>query len=441
MWPVKGFNSTAANLAALYALFFCASVGLLGLTSIVLVNKALYRQIDSRIEAEMTELQAAASLPAAVMARVQAHGSLLYRLESVGGQQIAGDLDVTGQGKGWSYFIRPEEDGQQESADNFRSLSRPVGAYILTIAEDTDEIENINNVLAGAFIIVGIITTILATLGGIWLGRFYLRRLNQLAATAEEITDGSLALRMPIMPRQSEFNRLSQSLNRMLDRNAVLLDNQRQITNDIAHDLRTPLTRLRQKLEAVDGGKMKAALEEADGLLVIVDSLLRIAEIEEGSRKANFHALNLTKLATRMEEAYAAAFEDQGKQLAVLADETVMVSGDADLLTLLLSNLLENVLVHAEGASSATIEIRDLANEIFLRVTDDGPGIPAGVEEAISRRFYRLDHSRAKPGNGLGLSLVKAIAVLHDAQFQLTRADPGLSIALVWPKQPLESRG
>jgi signal transduction histidine kinase len=433
MWRVK-FNSTAANLAALYALFFCVSVGVLGIVSMVLVNRAFYRQIDQRIAAEMADIASEPSIADAVAQRAKANRNFRYRLESTDGRQIAGDLAVSGHGAGWFDFLLPESTAADETGDKFRGLSQPVGAAVLTIAEDTDEIENINRVLAGTFIAAGMIAAILAILGGIWLGHFYLRRLNRLASTAENITLGSQALRMPLDPREPEFNRLSQSLNLMLDRNAVLLENQRQITNDIAHDLRTPLTRLRQTLEHGAEDERGDTIQEVDGLLLTIDSLLRIAEIEEGSRKSHFRLISLTELTHKVQDAYAAAFEEAGKQLTVDADENVTVRGDADLLAQLLSNLLENVLVHAEGATTAVIELRDFPDDIVLRIVDNGAGIPEGAETRISRRLYRLDHSRGRPGNGLGLSLVKAIAELHGAEMSVIRQSPGLSVGLFWLK-------
>lgn len=306
---------------------------------------------------------------------------------------------------------------------------KPAGGNLLTIAEDTDEIENIRAVLASVFSLAALCASLLAILGGLWLGRFYTRRLDQLANTAEAITDGAFSRRMPLTQSHDEFDRLSSSLNRMLDRNAALLESQRQITNDIAHDIRTPLTRLRQKLEA---GTLDTAIEEADGLLGTLTSMLRIAEIEEGARTASFTAIDLAQIAGKIEEAFATSFEEQGKHLATRTDGEALVQGDPQLLIQLLSNLVDNALVHTPHGTHVLVEVRKTAHETSLAVVDSGPGVPEADMQRIFQRFYRLDRSRNTPGNGLGLSLVSAIANLHGAKLSVANMHPGLKIVLSW---------
>ena len=432
MWSAKSLRSTGARLAAFYAALFSLSVIALGVISGVLIDAALRRQIDTRISAEMNDLLAisthAGPLADVIKSRVGNEKGLKYRLETASGTLIAGDLAPAGKTQGWFNFSLMEN-GQEEEADSFRGFMKPAGGNLLTIAEDTDEIENIRAVLASVFSLAALCASLLAILGGLWLGRFYTRRLDQLANTAEAITDGAFSRRMPLTQSHDEFDRLSSSLNRMLDRNAALLESQRQITNDIAHDIRTPLTRLRQKLEA---GTLDTAIEEADGLLGTLTSMLRIAEIEEGARTASFTAIDLAQIAGKIEEAFATSFEEQGKHLATRTDGEALVQGDPQLLIQLLSNLVDNALVHTPHGTHVLVEVRKTAHETSLAVVDSGPGVPEADMQRIFQRFYRLDRSRNTPGNGLGLSLVSAIANLHGAKLSVANMHPGLKIVLSW---------
>ena len=442
MWFVKGPSKFGVQLAALYAALFALSVVVLGIVSTALVEAALRAQIDQRIAAEMDELvalNAAAggdALANAVTARMAKAPGLGYRLESAAGTRIAGNLAPTGHGLGWFNFGVDAASAEGDIADSFRGYAAGIGGGTLTIADDTDEIEDIGTALAGVFALAALLATALAVAGGFGLSKFYLRKLDRLGETAAAITGGALDQRMALTHSGDEFDRLSQSLNCMLDRNAQLLESQRQIVNDIAHDIRTPLTRLRQTLEAgMRGGNpaaLEEALDEADGLLGTFTSLLRIAEIEEGARRANFARADLAAIARKVGDAYAAAFEDQGKVLAVGADQAAVVYGDPELLVQLLSNLVENALVHTPPGAHARIEARLTAGGAALTVSDDGAGIPEAEQQRIFRRFYRLEGSRNTPGNGLGLSLVKAIATLHGAQVSVVNGTLGLAISVVW---------
>jgi signal transduction histidine kinase len=291
--------------------------------------------------------------------------------------------------------------------------------------------------LMGAYALAALAAGVLASGGGLWLSRMYLRKLESFAANARAVTAGDFARRMPTMRSGDEFDSLSQSLNLMLDRNKELLERQRQITNDIAHDIRTPLTRLRQKLEAALGKKgqlrLPAAIEDMDEILDILDSLLRIAEIEEGARKRNFKTIDLNAIARKVEEIYAPSFEDQHKVLSLTADPFVNIKGDADLITQLLVNLLENALHHTPTGTQVTISVKTEQNGVQICIMDDGPGVPPGEERKILDRFYRLDRSRSTFGTGLGLYLVKAIAELHDATLTVANRSPGLAITVTLP--------
>jgi signal transduction histidine kinase len=434
MWFVTGLKGTGARLAAFYAVFFVVSVALLGVISVALVDAALRRQVDARIGAEMQRLQGVhhqggdGALVGDISMHETTERGLVYRLQTADGRSLAGDFVGGGNDVGWFDYERLT-DGQKEAPDNFRGLTSTIGGNILTIADDIDEVENTRDILSGVFLIASFAAALLAVVGGIGLSKYYLKNLNQLATTAEVITGGDMQKRMPMSRDGDEFDRLSTALNQMLDRNADLLESQRQITNDIAHDIRTPLTRLRQKLEA---GATDTALEETDNLLRILGSLLRIAELEEGQRRLNFVTVDLVQILQRIEDAYAAPFENAGKHLRTEFDTAVVVHGDPNLLTQLVSNLAENVLSHTPAGTRALLHVQNTPRGATLCMIDDGPGVADPELTLLFRRFYRGDASRSISGNGLGLSLVNAIAGLHGADVNACNLNPGFEIRVNW---------
>ncbi len=443
MWPVNRPWGIGAKLAALYALLFAASIALLGTMALYVIDTALRGQIDSRIREETAALIAGDGTPGALATRIgekiSGGGPFSYRLEDQSGVTISGDIPVVIGQTGWSDFDTGDS-GSDEQADQFRALGTATGDGLLIVAEDTDIIENVWTALAGATALVALASGVLACGGGFWLSRLYLRRLDQFADRARAITAGDLAQRMPRMRTGDEFDSLSTSLNTMLDRNQDLFERQRQVTSDIAHDIRTPLARLRQKLEAGLRDKsirmLPQAITETDHLLEILGSLLRIAEIEEGSQRNHVTDIDLGQIAAKVVEIYQPAFEESGRSLVLVDTKAVAVIGDGELLTQLLVNLVENSLVHTPVGAYVEVEARTSAQGSELVVRDNGDGVPPGEEGKILERFYRLDRSRSTVGCGLGLSLVKAIADWHRARLSVENLAPGLAISVTWKHPP-----
>jgi signal transduction histidine kinase len=259
------------------------------------------------------------------------------------------------------------------------------------------------------------------------------RRLTAITDTAEAIIDGDLARRVPVRGSQDDLDRLALTLNRMLDRIASLMESLKQVSSDVAHDLRTPLTRLRQRLESglaqpqERAQALEGALADLDSILDTFSALLRIAQIEGGARRAAFRTCDLAAIAATVVEAFAPSAEDQKQSLTLAANGPLPVEGDAELLTQMLVNLVENALRHAGPGTRIVLAAgRDPGGRATLSVIDDGPGVPEAERRRVFDRFYRLEHSRTTPGSGLGLAMAAAAAKLHGADIELWDAAPGL---------------
>jgi signal transduction histidine kinase len=290
----------------------------------------------------------------------------------------------------------------------------------------------------------GGLTLLLAIMGGLLLGRNFVRRIDTIGRTSRAIMEGDLAARIPTRGTNDEIDQLIVGLNAMLDRMQGLMEGLRQVTGDIAHDLRTPLGRLRQGLEdarehAQSTGEYAAATEaaiaEADTLLEIFSALLRIAQIEAGSQKSAFSDVDLSAVMHDVSEAYAPSAEDSQHILKFEIAEGIHMTGDRQLLAQMISNIVENALSHTPTGSVVKIGLAPAAKGFEARVSDNGPGVPEAEREKVLDRFYRLDRSRTTSGSGLGLALVKAIAHLHGLSLRLEDARPGLSVILNGPSQ------
>ncbi len=275
--------------------------------------------------------------------------------------------------------------------------------------------------------------------GGALLSRAFLARVDAIARTAEAIIGGDLARRAPGRGTGDDLDRLAGTLNHMLDRIGALMDSLRQVSTDVAHDLRTPLSRLYQRLEearlharsvpeyeaAVDG-----AVREAEGLLDTFSALLRIAQVEGASPRAGFGDVDLSAVADAVADAYRPDAEEGGRRLMADVAPGVVVRGDQELLTQALANLVENALRHTPAGTRIGVSLRLGRHGACLAVEDDGPGVLAEDLPRLTHRFYRGEHSRTTPGNGLGLSLVAAVAELHGAALHLAAVAPGLQARL-----------
>jgi signal transduction histidine kinase len=308
------------------------------------------------------------------------------------------------------------------------------GVYLF-VGRDTSQIAATRARILKAFAWIEGVSIVLAGLGGIFFSVQFMRRIDAITRTCQSIVAGRFNHRIPLRGSGDELDSLSVAINNMLDRIATLLDNLRQVSSDVAHDLRTPLTHLRNRLEEARQKSVTAedyasvvtqAIGDTDHLLAIFAALLRISQIESGSRLAAFSELSLSDLLERIYEMYRPVAEDQHQSLLQNMEKNVRIRGDAELLTQMFSNLIENSIRHTPAGTRILIRLTASGNTAIVSVEDDGPGIPADEHDKVFRRFYRLTSSRSTPGNGLGLALVAAIAGLHNAKIELSDNHPGL---------------
>jgi signal transduction histidine kinase len=312
------------------------------------------------------------------------------------------------------------------------------GVYLF-VGRDTATIAAARTRILQAFAWLTGATIILAALGGILFSVQFLRRIDAIARTCNAIVAGRFNDRIPLRGSDDELDRLARAINTMLDRIAALLDNLRQVSSDVAHDLRTPLTHLRQRLEHANvksrtvedySAAVSQAIADTDQLLAIFSALLRISQIEAGTRVAAFSEVSLSELLNRIYEMYRPVAEDRGHVLQREVHDDIKVRGDAELLTQLFVNLIENALRHTPPGTSIRIALDTAPGNAVARICDTGPGIAADEREKVLRRFYRVTTSRSSPGNGLGLALVAAIAKLHQAKIELSDNSPGLCVSI-----------
>ena len=319
-----------------------------------------------------------------------------------------------------------------------RGVSIAPGIYLF-VGRDTADIALTRLRVLKAFVWIVAASIVLAAAGGVFLRVKLMRRVDDIARTCEGIIAGRFNERVPVQQRGDELERLSIAINEMLNRIAALLENLRQVSSDVAHDLRTPLTRLRHRLEDARRGAetcedyavaMARAVEDVDLVLAMFAALLRISQIESGTRMSAFAPLSLTDLLQNIVEMYQPVAEDNQQILVSCIQPAVQIRGDGELLVQMFSNLVENAIRHTPGSTRIQIALHASARSgIVASVSDNGPGIPAAESDKVLRRFYRLAGSRSSAGHGLGLALVAAIANLHHANLSLSDANPGLCVS------------
>lgn len=404
---------------------------------------ALDRQTDATIRADATAMQerwrdaGTPGLIDAIETRLAAdiEGDTLYLLLSPEGERIAGNLEeppdreVTDLPWSRAPLVRDE---QPSEARLFR-LDLPDGTRLF-VGRDVAEKLRLRTLLTDALAWSAAAAALFAALGAWLLRRALSQRLAPATDTAVAIAAGDLALRVPLTGRDDEFDRLGQTMNAMLDRIATLMSGVRGVSDAIAHDLRTPIARLRAKLEdaldtAPDAAALRAAMEQGiadlDGITRIFQAVLRIAEVEAGARRAAFAPFDLTAVLEDAADLYQPSAEAIGTTLATDIAENLVITGDRDLVLQAVANLLDNAVKFTPEGGRISLLAKRGARAVYIDVADGGLGLSPEDRERAGTRFFRADSARATPGSGLGLSLVRAVANLHRGDLRLADAHPG----------------
>ena len=451
------FQTSTFRLAAIYLLVFAISAGaILGYVYYTTVG-LLERQTEDTIHAEVLGLAdqyrlfGLTGLAETVRRRSIETGGAIYLLQGPNQNHVEGNLDAmpTGvlQNQTWIDFpitIGKSPNSSQHTAHGFQV--ELAGGYDLLVGRDVNELRQFRDLIREALLWAVGMSLVMGLGGGYLMSRNFLKRVEAITGTTRVIMAGDLSGRMPVSGSNDELDRLSGSLNDMLSQIERLMNGMKEVSSNVAHDLKTPLTRMRARIEAAlrqdSKQEYKAALnrtiEECDQLLRTFNALLSIAQAESGQMRQGLQPLDLNDILTDVVELYEPLIEDAGGSLKLQSQPGLQIRGDRQLIAQVLNNLIDNAMKYGESGDgrSADILVRGHVDgdNVFVEVADHGVGINENDRVRVLDRFVRLDESRSKPGNGLGLSLVASVMTLHSGQLQLEDNYPGLRAILRLPR-------
>jgi signal transduction histidine kinase len=450
-------RTNAFRLAALYLTLFATSV--LALLAFIYWSTANFieQQTEATLDAEIAGLaeqyeQRGLSGLVQVIAERSAGergDAMIYLITDPQSHPLAGNLSAWPDAEvirpGWIGFpVEIKRGGRQETHAARGTTFTIPGGYRLLVGRDLRDAAAFRRRVTGTLAWAGLLTLGVGLAGGIFISRNMLRRVEAVSNTAARIIHGDLGQRVKLTGSGDEFDQLATNLNAMLDQIERLMEGMRQVTDNIAHDLRTPLSRLRSRLEVTllerpDPARyqeaMRQTIGEADHLLGTFSALLSIAEAEAGSNRAGMGTVDLAEIAGSVAELYEPFAEEKGLTLEVDVEQAVMVRGDRHLIAQAVANLIDNAIKYTPDGR-VRLSVARGPGGARLEVADSGPGIPPDRRNAVFDRFVRLEGSRSTPGNGLGLSLVRAVARLHGGAVTLSDngSEPGLRAVLTLPE-------
>jgi signal transduction histidine kinase len=471
----KLIRTTAFRLTLVYLFLFALfSASLLGYFAWN-TRRLITEQITTTVNAETGEISDIFSrrglrvLVHTIENRALRPGANLYLVTTPAGQAIAGNVGSLAPGvmatSGWSETAYRRLD-DQDAADHFAlvKVTELSSGFRLLIGRDLEERRRLFGIVAKAAQWSVLIVVVLGLCGGIFVARRVLRRIDAMTGTTQRIMAGDLSGRLPVGRSGDELDRLAENLNAMLERIEALMTGLKEVSDNIAHDLKTPLTRLRNRAEealakagteAEYRSALERTIEESDGLIRTFNALLMIARAESGQARGNMDDFDAADVAEGIHELYEPLAEDGDLTLRVKTEPTPL-HGNRELISQALANLVENAIKYGKPAPAALqlgagglesarkdilIEARREGDRVLLSVIDHGPGIPAADRKHAVERFVRLEASRTQPGSGLGLSLASAVATLHGGDLRLDDAHPGLIATLAIPARSGASDG
>jgi signal transduction histidine kinase len=458
----KLLRTTAFKLTLVYlmvfALFAAFLLGYIAWNTRRLVTEQITEIVDAEITglAEQYRQGGIRRLVFVVDARSRRPGSSLYLVTTRAGEGLAGNVGSLATGvletPGWSEtaYRRPDDPEGGEHRALVRVFQLPSG-FRLLVGRDLEERERLRDIVFAAARWSLAIVVVLGIAGGLFVTRRVLKRVDAMTDTTRKIMDGDLTGRLPIAGTGDELDRLAENLNAMLERIEALMHGLKEVTDNIAHDLKTPLTRLRNRCEealrlAEDESQYRAALEttieESEGLIRTFNALLMIARAESGQARDGMTEFDAAEIARGVGELYEPLADDKGIRLEVEAPASAPVHGNRELVSQALANLIDNAIKYgapngggANGTPAAiVVKAQGEGDRILLTVADGGGGIPAADRGRAVERFVRLEQSRSQPGSGLGLSLAAAVARLHGGELKLEDNNPGLRTVISLPR-------
>ncbi|MEY3761368.1 MAG: hypothetical protein RIR39_2859 [Pseudomonadota bacterium] len=448
-------NTVSFKLSALYLLLFLFSFLFIGITVYWLTHHTLEKQLKSSVETEAIRLKT--EYDSGGLAELKdeideveergSHTLFEYGVVNQNGQLLAGNLNTLQPSAGWNTVMRTPAGNAQENKGKelfyIRIMALSNNIWLI-VGHNGEIIEDASNAIIQAFIAGFVLVIFLGAGGGLYLSGAFLRKVERITKSTQTIIAGDLKHRLPVSKNRDELDNLAALLNLMLDKIGSLIENIQQVSNDIAHDLRTPISHLKFRLEKALSTKLTSqeysarvafAIEEVDTILATFAAMLRISQIESGSRRNGFKSVNLGTIVIAVTDALNPVAEEQEKTIHLAIEKSIALMGDKELLTQLVFNLLDNAILHTPKNTRITISLQSSSTHTQLMVADNGSGIDEAYHQKVFQRFYRLEQSRSTPGNGLGLNIVAAIADLHDGTLTLSDNKPGLKITLRFPNQ------
>jgi signal transduction histidine kinase len=457
----KLFRTTAFKLTLAYlvvfALFAAFLLGFFAWNTRRLVNEQIVESVDAEITGLTNQYEAGGirRLVIIIDTRARRPGSNLYLIATNAGETLAGNVGGLPPGllqrTGWieTGYRRLDETEGTEHRALVRVFQLPSGFRML-VGRDLEERDRLYGVVIAAGRWSAAIVVILGLTGGFFVARRVLRRVDAMTDTTQTIMGGDLSGRLPVAGSGDELDRLAVNLNAMLERIEALMHGLKEVSDNIAHDLKTPLTRLRNRCEeALRTGKTEAdyrralesTIDESEGLILTFNALLMIARAESGQAREDMTDFDASEVARGVGELYEPLAEEKGLALEVEAGAPAPVRGNRELVSQALANLVDNAIKYAAPAVTADDASRQIVvkaesegDRVLLTVSDHGPGIPESMRTRVIERFVRLEQSRSVPGSGLGLSLVSAVAHLHGGELKLEDNMPGLRAIIALPR-------
>lgn len=448
----KLFKNSIFRLSLIYMAIFSLSVVLLFGFIYWATAGYMHRQTEATIEAEIVGLvehydqSGLGGLLDVVKERLSRSSGEqnLYLLSDLKFKPLLGNLGQWPEGEispsGWLEFDFAGDGTRHKGLARVFLLQNK---YYLLVGQDIHQLQKIQILIRDAMFWGVLMTLVLALIGGLMMSKTMMRRIEAINDTCHRIIDGDLSQRIACLGGNDDFDKLILTLNQMLEQIEQLMHGVKQVSDNIAHDLRTPLSRLLRRLEMlrIQGPGTESrdelldqAIAEADGLLTTFKALLRISEIESGSRRANFQKIDVSALLDDLVELYEPLALEKNQLIEWKQQSTTPLSGDQDLLFQAFSNVLDNAIKYSPEQGRIQVLVDEQEDCTDISIVDKGPGIPEEEIEKVLERFYRLESNRSSPGNGLGLSLVDAIAKLHHGQLYLADGQPGLKVTISLPK-------